>query len=292
MVWSTEFPEEVNRDNLLLFINEPRQMREYSMIYRGVRKDTREEGFVDQSSILPTINPLKVVKRGTQGRDTLTLINPENSYFEVEYHTEEGRQFTLYPRVQINQSMDMIVYSPDIKRKLNADMYTHVRTFPDPDQEPEWSDPEEVKVTIGDQFFINDYVATLIRMEPVSEIDGSPLSKDDVAVKAVIEVQGEYQNYLAQPIFIIRQKEFVGRIDDQVNDLAFKISIQNISPQENAVVLAYQTTQKDWIIMEAVKKPWINLLWIGTFLLVIGFIVAIRRRYLEFVKMRDKGVEV
>ena len=291
MVWSTEFPEEVNRDNLLLFINEPRQMSEYSMIYRGVRKDTREEGFVDQSSILPTINPLKVVKRGTQGRDTLTLINPENSYFEVEYHTEEGRQFTLYPRVQINQSMDMIVYSPDIKRKLNADMYTHVRTFPDPDQEPEWSDPEEVKVTIGDQFFINDYVATLIRMEPVSEIDGSPLSKDDVAVKAVIEVQGEYQNYLAEPIFIIRQKEFVGRIDDQVNDLAFKISIQNISPQENAVILAYQTTQKDWIIMEAVKKPWINLLWVGTLLLVIGFIVAINRRYTEFVKMRDKGVE-
>ncbi|WP_370088932.1 cytochrome c biogenesis protein CcsA [Ekhidna sp.] len=289
MVWSSEFPEEVNRDNLLLFINEPRQMKEYSMIYRGIRKDTREEGFVDQNDLIPTTNPLKVVRKGSA--DTLTLINPENSYFEVEYHTEEGKQFTLFPRVQINTAMDMIVYSPDIKRKLSADMYTHVRTFPDPDQEPDWSDPKEIKVTIGDQFFINDYVANLERMEPISEIDGTPLSAGDVAVKAVIRVQGEYQNYDAEPIFLIRNQEFVGRIDDQVNDLAFRISIQNILPHENAVVLAYQTTQKDWIIMEAVKKPWINLLWIGTFLLVIGFVVAIRRRYLEFVKMRDKGVE-
>ncbi|MEQ8906699.1 cytochrome c biogenesis protein CcsA [Ekhidna sp.] len=289
MVWSTEFPEEVNRDNLLLFINEPRQMKEYSMIYRGIRKETREEGYVDQNELSLTSNPLKVVKNG---EDTLTLISPENSFFEVEYHTEEGKQFTLFPRVQINESMDMIVYSPDIKRKLNADMYTHVRTFPDPDQEPDWSEPQEIKVKIGDQFFINDYVATLQRMEPISEIDGTPLSSGDVAVKAVIEVQGEFENYAAEPIFVIREREYVGRIDDQVHDLAFRISVQNILPQENAVVLAYQTTQKDWIIMEAVKKPWINLLWIGTFMLVIGFVVAIRRRYVEFVKMRNKGVEV
>lgn len=289
MVWSTEFPEEVNRDNLLLFINEPRQMKEYSMIYKGIRKETREEGYVDQNELSLTQDPLKVVKNG---KDTLTLISPENSFFEVEYHTEEGKQFTLFPRVQINDAMDMIVYSPDIKRKLNADMYTHVRTFPDPDQEPDWSDPQEIKVKIGDQFFINDYVANLLRMEPVSEIDGTPLSSGDVAVKAVIQVQGEFENYIAEPVFVIRDREYVGRIDDQVNDLAFRISIQNILPQENAVVLAYQTSQKDWIIMEAVKKPWINLLWTGTFMLVIGFIVAIRRRYVEFMKMRNKGVEV
>ena len=289
MVWNSDFPEEVNRDNLLLFINEPRQMKEYSMIYRGIRKETREEGYIDQNALELTPDPLKVVRKNNG--DTLTLINPENSYFEVEYHKEEGKEFTLFPRVQVNKSMDMIVYSPDIRRNVSADMYTHVRVFPDPDQEIDWSEPKEVKVDIGGQFFVNDYVATLKRMEPISEVNGTALSNGDVAVKAVIEVQGEYSNYTTEPIFLIRNQEYVGRIDDQVNDLAFRISIQNILPKENAVVLAYQTTQKDWIIMEAVKKPWINVLWIGTFMLVIGFIVAIRRRYLEFIKMRDKGVE-
>ncbi|MEM8939910.1 MAG: cytochrome c biogenesis protein CcsA [Bacteroidota bacterium] len=292
MVWSNEFPEEINRDNLLLFINEPRQMGEYAMIYKGLRKKTREEGFVVENDLLLTQDPLKVARENGKGYDTLTLINPENSYFEIEYHTEAGLAFTLFPRVQVNDAMDMIVYSPDIKRKASADMYTHVRTFSDPEQEPDWSDPEEIKVKISDQFFINDYVATLEKIEPINSISGTPLDMDDVAVKAIIRVQGEYKDYLAEPVFVIRNRKYVGRIDQEVNDLAFKISIQNIIPQENAIVLAYQTTQKDWIIMEAVKKPWINLLWIGTFLLVIGFIIAIRRRYLEFVKMRNKGVEV
>ena len=288
MVWSNEFPEEVNRDNLLLFINEPRKMKEYSLIYRGIRKKTREDGFVDQNDLTSTNDPLKVTRKDGHNYDTLTLINPENSYFEVEYRSEAGESFTLFPRVQINDQMDMIVYSPAIKKGLNADMYTHVRTFPDPDQATEWSDAEETKVIIGENFFINDYVATLDRLEPIDKGsgDGILLGKNDIAVKAVINVQGEYRNYVAEPVFIIRNKEFVGRVDDQVNDLAFKISIQKILPEEKAVIFAFETTQKDWIILEAVKKPWINLLWIGVFFLVIGFVVAIHRRYKELINSR------
>lgn len=291
MVWSSEFPDEVNQDNLLLFINEPRQMHEYSMIYKGIRKLTKEEGMVDQNLLTTTFNPLEVVREQNGVSDTLMLISAENSYFEIEYHTEQGKQFTLFPRVQINETMNMTVQSPDIHRTLGADMYTHVRTFPKPTEEEDWSEPQETKVTIGSTFFINDYVATLEKLEPTNFVNGVRIGENDVAVKAVIKVQGEYKDYLTEPIFIIKDREFVGRVDDHVNDLAFMISIQNILPQEDAVMLTTRTTQKDWIILEAVKKPWINLLWIGTFLLVVGFVVAISRRYSEFIKMRDKGVE-
>ncbi|MEP1094985.1 MAG: cytochrome c biogenesis protein CcsA [Cyclobacteriaceae bacterium] len=291
MVWSQEFPDEVNQDNLLLFINEPRQMSEYSMIYKGIRKLTKEEGMIDQNLLTTTFNPLKVVRDQIGSSDTLTLISAENSYFEIEYHTERGKQFTLFPRVQINETMNMTVYSPDIHRTLGADMYTHVRTFPKPTAEEDWSEPQETKVEIGSTFFINDYVATLEKLEPTNFVNGVRIGENDVAVKAVIKVQGEYKDYLTEPVFIIKDREFVGRVDDHVNDLAFMISIQNILPQENAVMLTTRTTQKDWIILEAVKKPWINLLWIGTFLLVVGLVVAIGRRYSEFIKMRDKGVE-
>ncbi|MDE0471893.1 MAG: cytochrome c biogenesis protein CcsA [Ekhidna sp.] len=283
LVWSSEFPDDVNNNNLLLFINELRPMGDYSVIYKGIRRWTREQGYVNEDDLYYTNDPLKVVLN----KDTLTLINPENSYFEVAYETKSGDSFTLYPRVQINEAMGGPVYAPAIRRSLTSDIYTHVRTFPEPEQEVEWSDPEETKVTIGDKFFINDYIATLEKLTPVDEINGTKLSKNDVAVKAVINVRGEYKDYKAEPVFLIRNKELVGRIDDEVNDLAFRISIQNIIPQENAVILAYQTTQKDWIIIEAVRKPWINLLWIGTLLLVVGFLIAMRKRYVEFMEMQQ-----
>ena len=48
---------------------------------------------------------------------------------------------------------------------------------------------------------------------------------------------------------------------------------------------------EDFIIMKALEKPHINVLWIGTLVMIAGFIIAVRRRYVEFMQMRDKGVE-
>lgn len=298
MLWSKEFPDEVNQNNLLLFLNEPRQMGDYSMIYRGMRRLTKEHGFVDVNILAPTKNPLEMVltsdllsgeKVIAAKGEKVTLYNHENSYFEVLYQKQNGKTFTLFPRVQMNEAMG-IIYSPDINRTLTADLYTHVRTFPDPEQEITWSEMEEVKVPVGENFFINDYVARFVEMKRVNELEGVTLGMGDVAVKAIIEIQGEYKNYIAEPTYIIKDR-MAGRVPDVVNDLAAKISILTIDPESNSFTFGVSTTQKDWIIMEAVEKPWINILWIGTLLLVIGFVVAIIRRYQEFIKMRDKGME-
>ncbi len=298
MLWSKEFPDEVNQNNLLLFLNEPRQMADYNMVYRGLRKLTKSHGYVNLNDISGAINPLELVigKNTTSSTgeelysgDTIRIINAENSYFEVSFQDEGGADFTLYPRIQINEQMGN-VYSPDIKRTLTTDLYTHVRIFPDPEQEVEWSEMEEINISPGDQFYINDYVANFVDIEPLKEVPGIELGPEDIAVKAIIEIQGEYQTYTAEPIYVIKDK-MAGRIPDAIDDLASRVTIQSISPEENSFVFGLSTTQKDWIIIEAVAKPWINVLWLGTFLLVVGFGIAISRRYGEFQKMRDKGME-
>ena len=298
MVWSSELPDEVNQDNLLLFLNEPRPMGDYSLLYKGMRKLTRGQGFADLDHLTGTNHPLKLVairdfetSRGiaiAKG-DTLEVINNENTYFEVIYAKNNGREFKLYPRVQNNKSMG-IVYSPDIDRRLTADLYTHVRIFPDPEQEITWSETEFASLEMGQTFFVNDYAARFVRMEPTRELDGVNLGPDDIAVKAVIEIQGEYENYIAEPLYIIKDR-MAAKVPFIVNDLASKIFIESINPEENTFTFGLNQTQKDWIIIEAVEKPWINILWIGTFLMVIGFVIAIVRRYGEFAKMRDKGME-
>lgn len=294
VLWNREFPDEINQNNLLLFQNEPRQMADYTMVYRGMRKLTKEAGYVDANELVPTDlpnqmivkNDLGILKRG----DTVSMTNAENSYFEVHYTSESGRTFTLFPRVQINDEMDMIVYSPDIRRYWHSDIYTHVRTFPDPEVEAEWSEMDTVAVAEGEQFFVNDYVAHFRRIEPLSELEGMNLGEGDFALKAVIEIEGEYRNYIAEPIFIIKGMQ-AGRVMDQVTDLASQITILSIDPDNRQFIFGTRGTQKDWIIMEAVQMPLINILWIGTLLLVLGLTVAIFRRYREFKLMRDKAME-
>ncbi|MEQ9229696.1 MAG: cytochrome c biogenesis protein CcsA, partial [Cyclobacteriaceae bacterium] len=62
-VWNDEFPDEVNQNNLLLFQNEPRQMAEYSMLYKGMRKYTKEAGFVDANQLAETDMPNRMIVR-------------------------------------------------------------------------------------------------------------------------------------------------------------------------------------------------------------------------------------
>jgi cytochrome c-type biogenesis protein CcmF len=49
--------------------------------------------------------------------------------------------------------------------------------------------------------------------------------------------------------------------------------------------MGVNTTQKDYVILKAMEKPFINVLWIGTLVMSIGFVMAIVRR----VKENKKG---
>jgi len=92
------------------------------------------------------------------------------------------------------------------------------------------------------------------------------------------------------PLFIIRGNQ-VGRIPVIDSELGIKVELTNIMPEDNKFSFKVNRYQKDYVVMKAMVKPHINVLWAGTFLVLIGFGVACYRRYDEFIKMRDKGLE-
>jgi cytochrome c-type biogenesis protein CcmF len=175
--------------------------------------------------------------------------------------------------------MGGFVASPDISRGPARDLYTHVSAPMNREAEVEWSEMEEVKVKIGEQFFVNDYVAVLEEVNRLDEIQGITLRAEDVAVQAKISVIGERDTYYADPIFLIKDKAQVGRISSEINDLGVKITLLNIHPETNEFSLGLNGRQKDWVIIKAMEKPFINLLWLGTGILMVGFTIAAVRRF-------------
>jgi cytochrome c-type biogenesis protein CcmF len=171
--------------------------------------------------------------------------------------------------------------SPDIKKNFDRDIYTHVSATMNREDEPTWGKVEEQKVKIGQQFFINDYVAVLETVKPVDQVAGVALTGEDVAVKAKIRIEGEHEPFYAEPLFLIRNKSEVGRIPADLNDLGIRIFLLNINPQTNEFTLGTMARQKDWVVIKALEKPFINVLWLGTGILVIGFCVALVRRLKE-----------
>ena len=297
LIYSREASDEFNRENLLLFVNEPRTMAGYKIEYKGPRLEPRHaSGFVNPNDVEFTDDPFRVVAEKNialkgdtvyHKGDTFEIM-AENRYYEVVLTSANGKTHTLYPRIQDNPNMGMAA-SPDIKRDVGRDLYAHVILRSEP-EEAEWSKVEEIKVKAHEDFFANDYVCSLESVERIFSVGNTPLDSTDVAVKASIRLKGEYQDYFAEPIFIIRNR-MVGRIPDEVPDLGVKLTLNNIHPETSQFSIGVMTRQKDYIVLKALDKPLINVLWIGTFLLMTGLIIAIVRRYREFTKMKEKGLE-
>lgn len=292
MLISKDLPTDFNRDNLLLFINEPRAMAGYDIEYKGERIQPRHKsGYVSKNDIDHTLDPFKVVAKKDilfqgekfyQAKDTFEIY-PENTFYEIELRKEGELVVSLFPRVQINPAMGGFLASPDIKRKLSRDLYTHVSLPMNREEEPEWSALEERKVKQNEDFYISDkYLATFESLQRITQIEGVQLSAQDVAVQAKIKVQGEHEIYYADPIFLIKDKTQVGRLPIEINDLGVKITLLNIHPETNEFSLGINTRQKDWVVIKALEKPLINVLWIGTLILMIGFTIAMVRRFKDY----------
>ena len=65
----------------------------------------------------------------------------------------------------------------------------------------------------------------------------------------------------------------------------------NVHPQTDEITLSVSTRQKDWVVIKALEKPLVNILWIGTLVLMTGFTLAMVRRFREFRLMKAKGLE-
>ncbi|MGV3601485.1 MAG: cytochrome c biogenesis protein CcsA [Dyadobacter fermentans] len=285
-----------NKENITLWLNKPEKMGDYMLTWRDVRVEPRHiPGYIPKSWVDIVEGDFRAValrdieldgQKYNKKGDTLEIF-PENFYYEIEYREPSGKIFTLFPRVQINPRMGGIVSSPDIQRKVDKDLYTYVSMVTNPTAEPVWSQTENFTINLRDTFFVNDYVAILDNVVRTEDVEGIKLGPGDAAVKAIIRVLDKEKEFVVTPSFVIRDR-MVARKPEVSDELGMRIQFNEINPQTGQFTFGVNTTQRDFIVMKATEKPLINILWLGTFVLMIGLTMATIRRFRDFVKMRNK----
>lgn len=295
LTYSNSWEDELNKEHVLLWINKPTQMKDYTVIYRGRKKkvvglpELVPAKILQSTDVVNKAIALENYKDYFQEGDEVELVLEENDYFQIEYYQNEVLKFSLNPMSQFNEGMGGLISSPDSKIYLNKDLYTYVAAMNDY-SDPEWKEDEIYEVAPGEQFHVADFVTYFDGAEVLQELDGYTLQEGDVAVRATLRILDYDVEKVLEPTFIIRNNQ-VGKLPVLDEELGLKISLENILPEENKFVFKVNQYQKDYVVMKAIVKPYINVLWVGTIIMMIGFSVAIFRRFDEFKKMRDKGLE-
>lgn len=271
----------------------------YEIEYKGERVEPRhKKGYISKRDIEYTDNPYEVVARkdiyynGKKlfSKGELFEINPENTFYEIEFRKEGEVKFVQYPRVQVNPQFGTMA-SPAITRKVSLDLYTHVSAPMTEEAKQDWSEREEMRVKRNATFFANDYVARVEELSRVYNIGGEQLDSSFLAIKARIVAEGERSSYTAEPVLIYGTQSRGGLLADEIPELGLRFTLMNVHPQSDELTIGVETRQKDWVVIKALEKPWVNILWLGTLLLMTGFGIAMARRFREFRLMREKGTE-
>jgi cytochrome c-type biogenesis protein CcmF len=76
------------------------------------------------------------------------------------------------------------------------------------------------------------------------------------------------------------QNNSVAQFESIVDDAKLRFKFTNVNPANGkiSIEVAEKDTSGEFIIMKAIKFPWINLVWGGTIIMIIGFTLAIIKR--------------
>jgi cytochrome c-type biogenesis protein CcmF len=102
---------------------------------------------------------------------------------------------------------------------------------------------------------------------------------DFSAYQLKLRLHHKGETYRAGPGFVIQDNEFRA-LPDELEALGLRFQVKGVKPEDRQMVLQIDKAN-DFITIKAISKPYINFLWLGTFLLAGGFGIAIVRRIRE-----------
>lgn len=248
------FDEQSQKEHVLLFKNTPTPMEGYIVTYLGDSLAAPDNFFKIQFEKL--------------GSDSLPT----------------GEKFFLFPNSQTNPKMGLIS-NPDTRHYLTHDVFTYVSSIPD--KEGNKNRPYEHfhtdSIAMHDTLFTNNAKIILDGISVPEQAAGN-----DLLVAANMRVITLYDTIPVNPQFILANDIRMSP-DEEVAGADIKIKFANIIPPDTAnnIPAAFEFTVaerpmiRDYVVMMAKVFPYINFVWGGTIIMVIGFLMSIIRRVKE-----------
>ena len=244
-----------NRENQLLYKNKTQELQQYSAIYLDDRKGL--------------------------GVDSI------DKYFKVAFveKNAEGKtadSFVLEPKTQKNPKMGLLA-EPSTRHFLHKDIFTHVNYESGMDRKEPFSN---FRVdTVG---FFTPFTTQTGKV--VLTIDSIRRVKTELGLSLILTIKAKRlsDSVWLRPEFLVNEKTGNFEIKPAENDqFGVMTSIVNLeildsNPEKQNIRFVIQTGEKtpvwDYIVIQVIEFPWINLVWAGTIIMVIGFGISVFNR--------------
>ncbi len=202
-------------------------------------------------------------------------------YFERNEAGELEKSFELSPFVRENKIMGNAA-EPSTKHYFHKDIYSYVAFFPKKvSEKDEYLNEASTDISPGDSVIYSNYFVKLDSLVVLSNLNDIHLDKANLALSAhftITDMTGA--KYKTEAFYTIVENQ-IQPIPGFVEPLGLRVTFTNIKVDEQKVEIKFaehKSKVKDYIIMQAIVFPYINILWIGIILMFFGTLIALTQR--------------
>jgi cytochrome c-type biogenesis protein CcmF len=220
-------------------------------------------------------------------------VEKEHIYFKVNYQQMDGKEvkdnFDLYPYILFDKkSNEYKTTSPSTKHYLTKDIFTHITAASNknlPEFQVKYDTMRQFTLNKGEAFTMDSFNIAIRDFIYEYTLDDNKDSIHRVTLDIAV-TDGVYQ-YYAKPSFSFSSHlEEVHYEDAEIHEFGLKFSYRSIHPEQDKkhdlVIFKGNRPPPQFITMKAIIFPYINLLWLGSLIMIGGFIIAMIRRIREY----------
>lgn len=226
-----------------------------------------------------------------------TAAKDPRTFYKVYYERRDSatnelkESFTLYPDAFVNpKGQQGLVPNPASRHYLHKDIFTYITSAIDPTKKTDTSKYQAQVVHTGDTIFLANGYMVFKGFDTQVDNPNYKNEKGDIAVAGVLDVydlKGPVESI--DPVYFIRDG-FENEIEDTVKGMSVYARLTKILPDQNAAEIKVKQSKADdeYIVMKALVFPFINVLWAGIIIMVIGFFISTWNRLTK----KDKPAHV
>ena len=212
-----------------------------------------------------------------------TSVDGHTIYFQVNFKAKDSsEQFNLYPDwIKNTKGQQGFSNNPDKEHYWNRDIFSYISYTNRMERDADTATFRSYNVKVQDTIYYSNGFMILNKIDLNPSNDKYQFNANDTALMADITVVSKDNRiYKARPLFSMKNDKVDIRLDT-VMAQNIAIGLTRVLPDKRVELQVKESTRMvPFLALKVYEFPQINILWIGTLVMVFGLLMSMRRRYL------------
>jgi cytochrome c-type biogenesis protein CcmF len=201
-------------------------------------------------------------------------------FYHVDFEAKNGKEkFILTPNAFVNyKGNEGLMANPDSRHYWDHDVFTYITSLPDPEKNKDTSHFKTQTISVGDTLFYSKGYAVLENITSSDHIPQPGFDPTDSASVASIKVYAKTGSIYNMQSLLVNRGGMLLTSPDTATAENLIIQLQKVSGKTAELGIKEPDTIMQYLTLKAYKFPFINLVWLGTIIMVTGFFISMFRR--------------